>query len=184
MNRSFHAVKISGNIEDRGLPVLMVCNHMSWWDGIWALHINQVLFGRKYFFMMLEEQLRKNWFLNYTGGYSIAKNSRGILESIGYTVELLQSSKNAVLLFPQGEIRSMHNRNFVFEKGIVRILRQTGNEVQVVFIANIIDYHSNVKPTVYSFVHDYRGDYSLQELQDGYNNFYRECMEKQIEFKG
>ncbi len=133
---------------------------------------------------MLEEQLRKNWYLNYTGGYSVAKNSRGILDSIGYTCELLQNSKNAVLLFPQGEIASMHDRNFAFQKGIVRILQQTKTDVQIVFIANVIDYHSNVKPTVNCFVYDYPGGCSLTEIQEGYNIFYSKCIEKQIKSKG
>lgn len=183
MNRNFHSIKISGNIEDRDLPILLICNHISWWDGIWALYVNQTLFRRKYFFMMLEEQLRKNWFLNYAGGYSITRNSRGVLESIDYTLELLKSKKNMVLIFPQGEIESMYKKRFDFKKGIEHILKRLENEVQVVFLANLIDYHQNKKPAVYSFLHEYKGSSKLTEVEDDYNKFYEKCISKQIKVK-
>ncbi len=183
MHRNFHSIKITGTITDKKFPVMLICNHMSWWDGIWALHVNQTLFGRKYFFMMLEDQLRKNWFLKYTGGFSISKNSKSIMETITYTSELLKDKKNLVLLFPQGEIGSMHEREFKFKKGIERILQGIGNDVQVVFLASIIDYHSNVKPTVYSFVEDFTGRYRVEEIQECYNRFYRACISEQLKLK-
>lgn len=179
MNRAFHSVVIKGDTKDKNLPVLFIGNHISWWDGIWVLHINQKLFKRKFFYMMEEEQLRKNWFLNYSGGYSITKNSRSIIESINYTAELLTDRKNLVLLFPQGVIVSMYNHEFVFQKGITKIFHQINNKVQVVFLANFIDYHSNTKPTVYSFLKNYYGEYELSQLQESYNAFYQQCLNEQ-----
>ncbi|MFW6289565.1 MAG: lysophospholipid acyltransferase family protein [Mariniphaga sp.] len=183
MHRNFHSIEIKGNISDRGLPILVICNHVSWWDGIWALHVNQTLFHRKYFFMMLEEQLRKNWFLNYAGGYSIPGNSKGKLESIKYTLKLLHNPDNLVLMFPQGEIESMHKQHFSFKKGIAHILQRLENDVQVVFLVNITDYHANVKPTVYSFLDEYTGNHNLTEIEEKYNRFYLQCIAEQIKIK-
>ncbi len=162
---------------------MLICNHMSWWDGIWALHLNQSVFHRKFHFMMQEEQLRKNWFFNYTGGYSVAKKSKSIIETLNYTAELLSDNKNMVLIFPQGEIESMHNTNFVFEKGIEKILKRTKNEVQVVFLANLIDFHSNVKPGLYAYMHHYTGCFEIEEIQNHYNLFYQNCIANQIKIK-
>ncbi len=172
-----------GHINDRDLPILLICNHISWWDGIWALHVNQTLFRRKYFFMMLEEQLRKNWFLNYAGGYSITRNTRGVVESIDYTLELLKNKKNMVLLFPQGEIESMHKKQFNFMKGIKHILQRRKNDVQVLFLANFVDYHEKDKPAVYCYLHEYTGGIKLTEIEDDYNKFYGKCLSKQITIK-
>lgn len=183
MKKSFHAFTIEKNIEDKGLPILLICNHMSWWDGIWALQINQSIFHRKYHFMMLEEQLRKNWFFNYTGGYSIAKKSKSIIETLNYTAELLSDSKNMVLIFPQGEIESIYNLNFIFEKGIEKILKRTKNEVQVVFLANLIDYQSNVKPSLFAYMNDYTGSLEIEEIENQYNLFYKKCVANQIKIK-
>jgi 1-acyl-sn-glycerol-3-phosphate acyltransferase len=184
MKHSFHSFKIETQVEDKNLPILLICNHMSWWDGIWTLHLNQQLYHRKYHFMMLEEQLRKNWFFKYTGGFSISKNSKSIVETLNYTAELLSNKQNMVLLFPQGEIGSMHDTNFIFEKGVEKILQRTKNPVQVIFVANVIDYHSNVKPTLHEYLSDYSGNFSVAEIQNEYNRFYKNCIANQIKMKG
>ncbi len=73
---------------------------------------------------MLEEQLRKHMYLNKAGGFSVRKGSRSIVESLGYTAELLNDKNNLVLMFPQGRIESMHKQDFVFEKGIEYVLKK------------------------------------------------------------
>jgi hypothetical protein len=179
MKRSFDSIYFKGELTDRGKPVLLICNHVSWWDGIWALHFNQQFLHRKFYFMMLEEQLRKNWFFNYTGGFSVKKKSRSIIETIEYTAGLLNYPKNMVLLFPQGEIQSMHLQEYTFEKGIEKILQKIQTDIQIVFLANIVDYFSNAKPSLYSCFKEFSGDESGIELQNQYNRFYAECVESQ-----
>ena len=68
------------DFNDRNLPVLLISNHISWWDGFWAMYINLKVLKRKFHFMMLEEQLRKYWFFNYTGGFSVNKKSKVFLK--------------------------------------------------------------------------------------------------------
>ena len=181
MKKSFNTVIIRGNVEKTDLPVLLVCNHTSWWDGIWALHVNQQIFHRKYHFMMLEEQLQKNWFFKYTGGFSISKKTRSVIETLNYTAGLLQNKNNLVLMFPQGKIFSMHKRDFVFEKGIEKILTKINGKVQVVFLANIVDYFADVKPNVTMNIADYKGSYNISDLEKSYNLFYGSCIENQIQ---
>jgi 1-acyl-sn-glycerol-3-phosphate acyltransferase len=184
MKKSFHSFIIERKVEDKKLPILLICNHISWWDGLWTLHINQQLYHRKYHFMMLEEQLQKNWFFKYTGGFSIRKNSKSLIDSLNYTAELLVNNKNMVLIFPQGEIGSMHDTNFVFEKGISKILQRTKNEIQTIFVANFVDYHSNAKPTLHAYMHNYSGSFETAEIQKSYNSFYKDCVSNQIKMKG
>lgn len=183
MKKHFHSFRIEMEVADKNLPILLICNHMSWWDGIWTLHINQQLFHRKYHFMMLEGQLRKNWFFKYTGGFSISKKSKSIIESLNYTAELLQNSANMVLIFPQGEIESMHNNNFIFEKGLEKILAKVKNRIQIILVANFVDYHSNVKPVLHAYLNDYTGGFDTVEIQSAYNSFYISCAAKQQKLK-
>jgi 1-acyl-sn-glycerol-3-phosphate acyltransferase len=183
MKRSFHSVSIKNDLNDKGLPVLLICNHVSWWDGIWSFYINKKLFKRKFHFMMLEEQLRKNWFLNYTGGFSVSRNSRQVIESIRYAAELLRDSQNLVLFYPQGEIESIHRQDFVFQKGIERMLQLVQQDIQVVFLVCLVDYFSNVKPSVNAYLYDYEGKFSYNALQDEYNSFYKKCLLSQIQNK-
>lgn len=179
MKKSFHSCVFNTEISNTDKPVLLLCNHTSWWDGIWALHLNEKLFGKKYHFMMLEEQLKKNWFFQHTGGYSIKKSTRSVVESLNYTAELLENNKNLVLMFPQGKIQSMHRSEFVFEKGIERILKLLNNEIEIVFEVNLVDYLSNAKPTAYLNAKTYKGDYSLAGIEKAYNKYYNACLQIQ-----
>lgn len=176
--RYFQKVNILGNIEDKGLPLLVIANHMSWWDGFWIAYLNETRFRRKFHFMMLEEQLRKYWFFNYAGGFSVRKGSRTIVETLHYTSELLKNSGNMVLIFPQGEIQSMHNHHFVFEKGIGKVLRDK-NVVQVIMVANLVDYFSQKKPTLNIYLAELNDGLDHQTLETSYNAFYMECVNKQ-----
>lgn len=183
MKRMFYSVSVESEVHENYLPVLLICNHVGWWDGIWALHINNQLFKRRYHFMMLEEQLRKNWFFNYSGGYSVKKNSKSVVESLLYSAELLQNNKNLVLMFPQGELQSIYNNEFVFEKGVEKILKKVTNKIQVVMLVNLIEYFEHPKPRLFSYVSEFKGANSTNDLQNQYNNFYQKCLGRHKKMK-
>lgn len=177
IKRNFHDVTISGKFSDKNLPVLLVSNHISWWDGFWAMYLNLKLFHRKFYFMMLEEQLKKHIFFNKTGGFSIKKGTKSIIETLDYTAELLADPKNLVLIFPTGKIESMHKHEHIFEKGIEHILRKVTNEIQILMLVNLVDYFSHPRPELFMYIKEYKGsDFSSGTLQEEYNRFYRECV--------
>jgi 1-acyl-sn-glycerol-3-phosphate acyltransferase len=184
IKRSFSSVRIAGDVCDRELPVLLLSHHISWWDGFWANYLNMLLFRRTFWFMMLDDQLKKHWYFRFTGGYPVRKGSRSILESLRYTTELLTDKKNLVLLFPQGNIHSMHVRDFVFEKGVEYILRNTNVSVQILFVAFLVDYFSEKKPSLTIFLSEYGDDsYESAVIGESYTAFYRHCLEKQIRLR-
>jgi len=181
LRKHFRRVSICGEFIEKGLPVLIIANHFSWWDGFWINYLNIKKLKRKYHFMMLEEQLQKNRILNYTGGYSIKKNSRCIIETLAYTSDLLTNAKNLVLLFPQGKIESIYADNFTFESGLSRVLKHLKNDVQLLFVANMVEYGSFTKPEVNIYLSEYKSSLSnTQELQLSYTAFYEDCKANQI----
>ena len=131
--------------------------------------------------MMQEEQLKKNWFFNYTGGFPVSTNPRKAIDSIHYAAELLKNPNNLVLLFPQGKIESMHRHEFVFQKGIERLANTVNNDIQLVFLACLVDYYSFSKPTVNAYLSLYSESYTRKEIQGAYNNFYNSCLLKQLQ---
>ena len=180
INRNFNPVKITSEIIEKNLPVLLITNHNSWWDGLWVEYVNQQIFKRKYHFMMLEEQLRKFWFFNYTGGFSVRKNSKSIIETLDYTRQLLTNKNNLVLMYPQGEIQSMHEPVFKFERGLEHILKKIENPVQVVFMVSLVDYFSNPKPGLFLYLKEFDGmDFKTETILLKFNKFYADCVEKQ-----
>ena len=146
------------------------------------LYLNMKVFKKKYHFMMLEEQLKKHWYFNYTGGFSVNKSAKSVVETIQYSAELLSHPGNLVLMFPQGKIGSIHKRTINFEKGVQKILERTDrSKVQIVFLVNSIDYFVNMKPVLYHYITEYTGsETDYLALERNYNAFYAESLNNQI----
>lgn len=182
IKQNFNKVEINGEFRDRGLPVFLVSNHISWWDGFWTVYLNRKLFGRKYFyFMMLEEELQKRMFLNKAGGYSVKKGSRSVIETMEYTAQLLDDKNNLVLIFPQGEINSLHTREIRFEKGIEYVIKKSSGNFQLVFVVFLIDYFSEQKPSLFVYLKEYDlRNFTSKTLETEYNIFYNDCISENL----
>ena len=176
----YHTVSIENHFADNGNAVLLIGNHVGWWDGFWAMYVNLKVLKRKFHFMMLEEQLLKYRFFNYTGAFSVNKGSRSVVESIRYASDLLNDSKNMLLMYPQGRLHSMYEHHFSFEQGINRILKNREGKVQVVFSANLVDCFTEPKPSLSIYTENYEGAFTVEALEQAYNDFYAKCLEKQF----
>ena len=184
MKLHFKKVHYIGEITQPKASVLLISNHFSWWDGFIIAAVNQKKWGKKFHVMMLEEQLKKHWFFGHTGAFSVRKNSKTIIESLKYTVELLENTQNLVTIFPQGEIESAYQKPFHFENGLNWILRNVKSPVQVIFMANQVEYFDSPKPQL--FVHfsayDATGK-TKHEITDDYHSFFTECYHKNLDLK-
>ncbi|MBN2522035.1 MAG: lysophospholipid acyltransferase family protein [Bacteroidales bacterium] len=185
IKRNFNSIVITGDHNNKDLPVLLISNHISWWDGFWAMYLNMKIFRRRFYFMMTEEQLKKYMFFNKTGGYSVKKGSKSVVESLDYTADLLSNGDNLVLIFPQGEINSLYARNFRFEKGLEYVLKKIRSKVHIIFTVNLPDYFSCTKPTVFMYFREYSGDSLFApDIEKEYNLFYESCLVKNYQKKG
>ncbi len=178
--RHFGKVRIEGSFEEHGKPVLVVSNHATWWDGFWVMYFNNRVLHRKFHFMMLEEQLKRYWFFQYAGGFSVKRGSRSVLESLAYAADVLSDPGNMVLMFPQGAISTIHTRQFHFLKGVERVLA-SAEDAEVVFLANLVDWFSDRKPGIYMVHETYSyGGGGVTEVESAYNGFYhRAAMQQQ-----
>lgn len=169
----FKTIHYHGEVEDRNMPILMIGNHFSWWDGFFALHLNQKYYERKFHIMMLEEQLAKRPMLNGTGAFSIKRGDRSMLETFAYAQQLLSSPENLVTLYPQGSIQSLYNTRMNFEKGWYRIVERLNNPIQIIFYNALVDYYSHRRPTLNLYLEEY--DYqngTQEELGNAFQLFY------------
>jgi hypothetical protein len=131
--------------------------------------------------MMLEEQINKFRITNKVGGYSVRKGSRSVVETLKYTNEILSDKGNLVLIFPQGVIQSAYNREIKFERGIEKILKDNSGKIQVCFLASLVDYFSEEKPTLYIYLKELdTHEPSLEEIEKEYNAFYSDCISENI----
>lgn len=182
LRRNFYEVVVDGDYIRQDNPLLVVSNHISWWDGFWIMHLNLTLIRKRFHFMMLEESLRRHWYFRYAGGYSVQKKSKSIVESIGYTVDLLRNAENMVFIFPQGRISSAYNDRIKFERGVERILEKAPNNLDILLVANFVDYLSRSKPTLFTYIKQYRAaSLKEQSVEQVYAMFYENVLQRQKE---
>lgn len=181
--KDFRKIEINGDYRDRRLPLLLIGNHASWWDGFFVYEINRRIFKRRFHLMMLESQLAKHKFFSKIGAFSIAPGDRSALESLNDAGRLLENNSNMLILFPQGQLKSQHTSTIEFRKGWFRILKERINPVQIIFTANLIDYFSHRKPSLYIYFEEYQksSGFDFEELCKSYNKFYQNCIIRQTE---
>jgi len=179
----FKSIHMDGKLEEGEAPLLVIANHFSFWDGFLVQYLNLQRIKKNFYFMMLEEQLEKRMFLNKAGGFSLGRSPREMMESINHAATLLQDNKNMVLVFPQGLIESKYRFPFHFEKGIEAILKRSPDHVRILFIANMIEYFSEARPSLYMYYMQPRlGKQAGREtIETAYNKFFASCIEKQKE---
>ena len=99
-------------------------------------------------------------------------------------MEVIQNPENLFLFFPEGKIKSIYTEEFKFEKGAINyILKKVTFDFQFVFNVNLIDYSSFKRPevSVYYKTHKINSNTTATEIEKDYNDFVKECKEKQRE---
>lgn len=173
IKQHFNSVTIDSDFIDRDCSVLVISNHTSWLDGFWIEHLNRNILHRRFYFMMLHNQLEKRWYFKHTGGYPVKKNTRQVIQSIQFTTTLLQNQENMVLMFPQGIIHSSYSSHFHFEHGIDHIINQSKSEFQIMFTACLTDYFSNSRPNLFIYTKTVSSEYlKNRSAEKEYTDFY------------
>ena len=144
------------------------------------MHLMLKVLHRKFYFMMQEDQLLKYRFFNQTGAFSIRKSSREALQSLSYASSLLEEPSNMVLIYPQGQLHSLYNSDFLFQRGLGRLIGGREGKLHLILSANMIDYWDHPRPSLSTYIEEYQGAMKLEALEEGYNAFYQSCLSTQI----
>ena len=127
--------------------LIITPNHFSWWDGFFIDYTLNHLLNRKIFILMLEEQLRRYWFFQKVGAFSInPRHPKSIKETFNYMVEILSDNKNVLIFYPQGEIEAYDKRPLKVKEGLKSILGMTNSQINILPIAFKIKYGNTKKP--------------------------------------
>lgn len=176
LKRHFHAVHLLGERPhlDETLPLIIVVNHSTWWDGFFVHLINKELLHRKIYLMMLDRQLRKYSFFSRVGAFGIEPGSRrGVLDSLNYSVRILRSAgepnPNALCVFPQGEMKPWGVRPLGFRNGLEWIIKRFGAPLQLLQVAMRCEFLDDQRADVFFlFTHqqcDWSGFTGLRQLE-------------------
>lgn len=135
------------------IPIMVVANHVSWWDGFLLMELHRQLRPRAPFHaVMLESELAKHPFLRLIGAIGIDPHSPSTLLSaireLSRRVEKRPDSM--IFFFPQGKIWPSHRRPLGFKRG-VEVFYEALRDVVVLPVAIHIEPLNRVAP--YVFVH-------------------------------
>ena len=184
MKMHFGRINMTGNLNQAHLPLLIISNHFSWWDGFFISSLNKKKFKKRFHIMMEEKQLKEHMILNRGGVFSVKKHSKEALQSLQYTVELLKDPGNMVALFPQGQFESKYQYPLHFEKGFDWILEKTENQLQMVFVANLVEYFESVKPMLFTYYEEYNfTGKNMHDIEKDYNLFYERSYKQNLKLK-
>jgi len=181
LKKYFHEVQVEIDDFQAEKPVLLIANHFSWWDGFIGNYLSYKYYHKKFHVMMLKEQLAKRMFLNKAGAFSVEKSSRSVVESLLYSAEILSDGNKLLMMFPQGNIESLYQRDFVFAKGVERILGKCDPVPEIVFNINLVDYFSRPSPTLFIRTKCYKGGLSTEEIEKAFNQYHADCLAQQHE---
>lgn len=153
LKKSFLDFRIINDLPliDNSKSLIVTPNHFSWWDGFFIYWTNKKYLNRKLYVLMLEEQLKRYWFFKMVGCYSIDLNdSRKMIASLKYTMELIPNSNNMVTIYPQGEIQAYEQRPVKLRDGIDFLAKKSKVDFQILPIAFKIHYTNERLPIAYA----------------------------------
>lgn len=189
LKRRFNKLIIHDVPVQSNCSYLLMCNHLSFWDGFWALfliynaiHKKQNLNGFR--IMILKKQLQKNPWLRYFGCFSIVPNSKSSLESLAYAAEILNTPGNVLIMFPQGNLESQYVRHIEVKDGIHNILSMVKGKCQLIWSSNLTEYFESLKPSVYFHLLDCgtNDEFDIDGLKSKINTHHQQAIQKQFRF--
>lgn len=130
---------------DEGLVITP--NHFSWWDGFFIDYTLSHFSNRKIHILMLEEQLKRYWFFQKVGAFSInPRNPKSIKTTFDYIVDVVSDPKNVLFFYPQGEIEDYVKRPLKVKEGLKTILNMSPGRVNIMPVAFKIKHGNTKKP--------------------------------------
>lgn len=150
LKRRFHSLNITNLNELREQkPQIIYLNHSSWWDGLIAFELSQIIKADS-FVMMEEKHLKKLFLFRRLGAFSVVREDpRQAIQSIDYAVKLLRENPSrTVWIFPQGEILPNDRRPFHFYRGLARIVEKVGGCI-VIPCAIRYEFLGDFKPEIF-----------------------------------
>jgi hypothetical protein len=168
---------------------ILMCNHLSFWDGFWAAYMcNKVLFKQGYmkklYIMSLKKQMEKNKFLQYIGSFSIEPRRRSMRESFEYAAEILSEPGNLLLFYPQGNLESAFIRYIKFDEGLHEIVPMIKGDCQLIWSSNLIEFFESFRPTIYGYMLDCgtNKEFDFEDLKKKVNEHHLKSIHRNIRY--
>ena len=168
---------------------LLMCNHFSFWDGIWAMYlaiyaINKQQSLKAMYIMSVKKQMEKKPWLRYMGSFSVDPGRLSIEESLNYAAEMLDTPGNMLLYYPQGNLESLHVRHIIFKEGVYEIINRVKGDCQLVWCSTLTEYFESLKPSLSFNLLDCgtNHEFEFEALKQKVNRFHNQAIQDNIRF--
>lgn len=135
LKRHFHAIHVRGSLPRTMAPLLVVSQHIGWWDPILFFYLSRSRFPGKHFVMMDEANLRRLGFFRWLGAFGIDRSGEmAALDGMRYAMDRLKEHGSRVWVFPQGKLQPADLRPLGCHPGAVWLARRSRAPVVAVAI--------------------------------------------------
>lgn len=170
----FSEMVVVGELPNNHASVLLVSNHISWWDGIWVMLLNLRHWKRDFKVLMLHRELEKRPFLSLTGAIPLYPDRR-MPQSVQIMEAILAANNSLLLIFPEGEIRPAAQSVHSFKTGLIKRLH--GKSGQLCFLYQAVEYANRVRPISFHFLKCLESG-AATEIEGLYTEFVHSCRHK------
>jgi hypothetical protein len=133
---------------DTNKSLIITPNHISWWDGFFVDYAARIFLDKKFYIMMLEEQLVKYPFFSKLGAFSINPGLiKSVSESLKYAADIIQDKNNLLVFYPQGSIEPF-DKAADLKPGLLALLN-SNEDISILPTAFRIEYSSRKKPAIF-----------------------------------
>ncbi|MEE1885317.1 1-acyl-sn-glycerol-3-phosphate acyltransferase [Pedobacter flavus] len=189
LNRRFNKLTIHPIKLNTNHSYLLMCNHFSFLDGMLAFHLcrKSGLMNADFkglYFMILKKQMQMKPWLKYLGGFSVDPGKGTIGRSLNYASEILSTPGNVLLMFPQGNLESIHVRNIEIKEGINTIVPNINGNCQIIWCSTIIEFFESLQPSAHFNLLDCgtNKEFDFEKISQNINSFHKEALKKNIRF--
>jgi hypothetical protein len=181
---------VLGDIEIKpNHSYILMCNHFGFSDGFFAYYlclkfINKKQKLKRIYTMSVKKQMEKNWWLKYSGSFSVDPGTRSVNESLNYAASILNEPGNILIYYPQGNLESQYIRHIEFKDGIYEIVTRTKGNCQLIWSSNLLEYFESTKPSTYFNLLDCgtNHDFDFEALKQKVNEHHLRAMKKNVRF--
>lgn len=167
----FRAHHYHGSLPKGEQATLLLCNHISWWDGAWMLLWNHKRLFKSFHVLMLARELEKRPFLRSLGAVGLLQG-RQLPQTVAELSGICRKPNGLLLIFPQGEIRAAQEGPIRFQMGLLK--RLPLEEVQLAFAFNAVEYGNKVRPAVFHFIEAIQST-PVESIEKEYEAFVVRC---------
>ena len=130
--------------------LIITPNHFSWWDGFFIYMLCKNFIDRKLHIMMLESSLKKYWFFQKVGAYSINPDSAAsIIQTFEYSRKIITDKTNFIVTYPQGKIEDFETRPISLRAGLQNLVKPLISHTVILPVAFKIQYSNERKPEIF-----------------------------------